>query len=141
MSSRKCGIQYYGSMDLWYVWSYPMPGSMVCVVLSYVWIFGMCGLSFVVQYYGSVVCPVLSYVVPYYDGMVCVAVCPVLPSYGVRGPILCRPRPASAFYVFRPITEISGLSASVSSTQHLTRPPLGGVAPRGPDRGHPHSRV
>jgi hypothetical protein len=32
MSSRKCGVQYYGSMDLWYVWSYPMSGSMVCLV-------------------------------------------------------------------------------------------------------------
>jgi len=36
MSSRKCGVQYYGStMDLLYVWSYLMPGSVVCVVLSY----------------------------------------------------------------------------------------------------------
>jgi hypothetical protein len=43
MSSRKCGVQYYGSMDLWYVWSYPMSGSVVCVVLSYSWIYGMCG--------------------------------------------------------------------------------------------------
>jgi hypothetical protein len=73
MSSRKCGVQYYGSMDLWYVWSYPMSGSVVCLVLSYVWIYGMCGLSCVAKHYGSVVCLVLSYAGPYYDGMVCVA--------------------------------------------------------------------
>jgi hypothetical protein len=53
MSSRKCGVQYYGSMDLWYVWSYPMPGYMVCLVLSYVWIYGMCGLFCVAKHYGS----------------------------------------------------------------------------------------
>jgi hypothetical protein len=105
MSSRQCGVQYYGSMDLWYVWSYPMSGSMVCVVRSYVWISGMCGLSCVAKHYGYVVCLVLSYAGPYYDGMVCVAlsyvaqacdrmVCLVL-SYvwicGMSGPILCRP--------------------------------------------------
>jgi len=88
MLSRKCGVQYYGSMDLWYVWSYRMPGSMVCVVLSclakyygsvvclvlsYAWIYGMSGLSCVAKHYGSVVCLVLSYAGPYYDGMVCVA--------------------------------------------------------------------
>jgi hypothetical protein len=105
MSSRQCGVQYYGSMDLWYVWSYPMPGSMVCVVRSYVWSYPMCGLFCVAKYYGSVVCPVLSYVVPAYDPNLCVAVsyvsqacdpmvCLVL-SYvwicGMSGPILCRP--------------------------------------------------
>jgi hypothetical protein len=40
MSSRQCGVQYYGSMDLWYVWSYPMPGMsgpIVCLNLWYVW--------------------------------------------------------------------------------------------------------
>jgi hypothetical protein len=128
MSSRKCSVQYYGSMDLWYVWSYrmsgsmvcvvypstmvcvvclvlsyagqsydgmvcvvypaspsnmdlwyvwlyPMSGSMVCEVRSYVWIYGMCGLACVAKHYGSVVCPVLSYDGPYYDGTVCVALC------------------------------------------------------------------
>jgi hypothetical protein len=69
---------------------------------------------------------------------------PGLRSYGMSGPILCLDlwyvwsypmpasvlRPASGFYVFRPITSNVGLRASVWSTQDHTRPPLGGVAPR-----------
>jgi hypothetical protein len=176
MSSRKCGVQYYGSMDLWYVWSYPILcldlwyvwsdlmsmsgamvcvvyGSVVCLVLSYAWIYGMSG---------PILCLVLSYVWSY--GMCGLWICgmsgPILcldlwyvrscrmssrptiliyvwlyptsprPAILMSGPILCRPRPASGFYVFRPITSDVGLCASVWSTQDHTRPPLGGVAPR-----------
>jgi hypothetical protein len=106
---RRPVLRFYGSVVClvlsyaWYVWSYRMPESMVCVVRCYVWIYGMCGLSCVAKHYGSVVCLVLSYAGPYYDGMVCVAlsyvaqacdpmVCLVL-SYvwicGMSGPILC----------------------------------------------------
>jgi hypothetical protein len=90
---------------VWYVWSYPISGSMVCVVRSYVWCLDL-------RYVWSILRR------------------PGLRSYGMRGPVLCRPRPASGFYVFRPITSDVGLRASVWSTQDHTRPPLGGVAPR-----------
>jgi len=53
MSSRQCGVQYSGSMVC-----------VVCVALSYVWIYGMSGLSCVAKHYGSVVCLVLSYAAP-----------------------------------------------------------------------------
>jgi hypothetical protein len=82
---RRPVLRFYGSVVClvlsyaWYVWSYRMPESMVCVVRCYVWIYGMCGLSCVAKHYGSVVCLVLSYAGQSYDGMVCVAY-PASPS-------------------------------------------------------------
>jgi hypothetical protein len=155
MSSRKCGVQYYGSMDLWYVWSYPMPGSVVCLVLSYAWIYGMCGPSLCLVS-GSMVCLVLSYAWIYgmcgpslclVSGSMVRVVYPASPStmdlWYVRSyPMSSRPmiliyvwlyptspRPAILRYA-RSILSDVGLRASVWSTQDHTRPPLGGVAPR-----------
>jgi hypothetical protein len=133
MSSRQCGVQYYGSMDLWYVWSDPMPGSMVCAVRSYVWIYGMCGLSCVAKHYGSV-WYVWSYPMPASPMMVWyVWRCPTSPRPAILWYARSYPMPPPAgagFYVFRPITSDVGLGASVWSTQDDTRSPLGGVAPR-----------
>jgi hypothetical protein len=133
MSSRQCGVQYYGSMGLWYVWSDPMPGSMVCAVRSYVWIYGMCGLSCVAKHYGSV-WYVWSYPMPASPMMVWyVWRCPTSPRPAILWYARSYPMPPPAgagFYVFRPITSDVGLGASVWSTQDDTRSPLGGVAPR-----------
>jgi hypothetical protein len=75
LSSRKCGVQYYGFMDLWYVWSYHMSGSMVCLVYP-------ASPSTMV----CVVCLVLSYAGPYFNGMVCVALSYVSQACG---PMVC----------------------------------------------------
>jgi len=128
MSSRKCGVQYYGSMDLWYVWSHPMSGSMICVVypasssttdLWYVWSYPMSARSMMVWY------------VWLYPTSPRPAILRYARSYPMSASVL---RPASAFYVFRPITSDFGLSASVcgphSTVLGQHGAPLGGVEPR-----------
>jgi hypothetical protein len=105
MCGLSCVAKHYGSV-VCLVLSYAgqsydgmvcvvYPSTMVCVVclvLSYVWLYGMCGLSCVAKHYGSVVCLVLSYAGPYYDGMVCVAL-----SYVAQAcnPMVCLVYPAS----------------------------------------------
>jgi hypothetical protein len=130
MSSRKCGVQYYGSMDLWYVWSYPMSGYVVCLVLSYAWIYGMCGPSLCLVS-GSMVCVVYpaspSTMDLWYVRSYPMSSRPMILIYVWLYPT--SPRPAILRYA-RSILSDVGLRASVWSTQDHTRPPLGGVAPR-----------
>jgi hypothetical protein len=110
MSSRKCGVQYYGSMDLWYARSYPMPGSVVYLVRSYVWIYGMCGMSGPILYldlwyvwsdlmsgvwiYGM--CG-LSYVAQACDPMVCAVLSYAAPGRRQASTYFAQSHPTSAY--------------------------------------------